>query len=471
MITTKRYERRYFGVIAAGLIAGTFCAVGRAAEVRERPNIVVIFLDDSGWGDFEPFGSPSYRTPNVDRLAKEGCRFNQFYVPQAICSASRAALLSACYPGRTKVFGAHGPNARGLDPKFATVAEVLKKRGYATAVFGKWHIGDQPETRPWARGFDESCGLMYSNDMWEFHPENPKHWSKFPLRFWEGRTIAIERMTQADQPMLTTSYTEHAVSFIKRHKNEPFFLYVPHSMPHVPLFVSEKFKGKSGTGLYGDVMMEIDWSVGQITKALREAGVENNTLVVFTSDNGPWVSYGNHSGTTPFREAKGTSFDGGVRSACIMKMPGRIQAGTSSERAFSTLDFLPTFAHLAGAKLPDNPIDGKNVWDLIVGKPGAKNPHDYYPFSTGRRFEGIISGDGRWKLHVPHTYRTLLTPGRDGQAGKYRPRPAKISLTLFDMKNDPHETTNVLEKHPDVAAKMRGYADRHGKRFYPRQKN
>jgi len=463
-VLNRREFLKTAGIAAVALGSGGVCS---AAEGTRPPNIVIIFLDDSGWADFKPFGNPRYKTPNVERLAKEGCRFNQFYVPQAICSASRAALLSGCYPGRTKVFGAHGPNARGLDPGYATIGEVLKKRGYATAVFGKWHIGDQPETRPWARGFDESCGLMYSNDMWEFHPGNPKYWGRFPLKFWENGRVKIPRMTKADQPMLTTSYTEHAVDFIRRHKDRPFFLYVPHSMPHVPLFVSEKFKGKSGTGLYGDVMMEIDWSVGEITKALKDNGVEDNTLVIFTSDNGPWISYGNHAGTTPYREAKGTSFDGGVRSACIMKFPGRIKPGTASERALSTIDILPTVVHITGAELPKNPIDGKNVWDLITGKPDAKNPHEYYPFSTGRTFEGVISGDGRWKLHLPHNYRTLVEPGKDGMPGKYR--QAKIELSLFDMKNDPCETTNVLDKYPDIAKRLKAYAEQHKEKFYTRR--
>ena len=438
--------------------------------MKERPpNFVVIMLDDSGWSDFSPFDSTPYKTPNVEQLAKEGCCFHNFYVSQAICSASRAALLSGCYPGRTKVFGAHGPGDKGLDPKYATIGEVLKAQGYTTAVFGKWHIGDRPETRPAARGFDESCGLMYSNDMWEFHPENPDYWGKHPLQFWENNQVAIERMTKEHQPMLTTWYTEHAVDFIQRQKDNPFFLYVPHSMPHVPIFSSEKFKGKSGAGLYGDVMMEIDWSVGEIMKALRAAGVEENTVVMFTSDNGPWISYGNHAGKTPFREAKGTGFDGGVRSACIMKLPGRMKPGTTSTRAFCSIDILPTLAHLAGARLPDNPIDGKNVWDLIVGAPGAENPHDYYPFSTGKRFEGVISGDGRWKLHLPHEYGTLKEAGMDGQAGKYIRK--KIELSLFDMDNDPCETTNVLEKYPEVAAKLRAYAERHQKKFYPKRES
>ena len=365
-------RRQFLQTAAAATMAG------------KRPNVVIIFLDDSGWSDFRPFGKPPYPTPNVERLAKQGCAYHNFYVPQAVCSASRSALMTGCYPGRTKVFGAHPPRAHGLDPKFATMGEVLKRAGYRTAVFGKWHLGDEPETRPPARGFDESCGLMYSNDMWEFHPENPARYRDFPLQFWENGKIKVERVTAEHQPMLTTWYTEHAVDFIRRNKSEPFLLYVPHSMPHVPLFCSDKFKGKSGAGLYGDVMMEIDWSVGEITKALKSSGVEDNTLVIFTSDNGPWTVYGNHSGKTPYREAKGTGFDGGTRSACLMRYPGVIKAGSVSKRTFCTVDLLPTIAELTGAAEPKNTIDGKNVWDLIVGESGATNPHDYYPFSTGR---------------------------------------------------------------------------------------
>ena len=461
------YTRRDFlRMSALSVGAPALAAIGGDRAKKKPPNFVLIFLDDSGWADFQPFATHDYKTPNVNRLAQEGCCFHNFYVPQAVCSASRAALMTGCYPGRTKMFGAHAPRARGLDPRFATMGEVLTKAGYSTAVFGKWHLGDQPETRPPARGFGESCGLMYSNDMWEFHPGNPQFWGKWPLQFWDNGRITIERVTKEHQPMLTTWYTEHAVDFIRRHKDEPFFLYVPQSMPHVPLFCSEKFKGKSGAGLYGDVMMEIDWSVGEIMKALKDNGVDERTMVIFTSDNGPWISYGHHAGQTPFREAKGTSFDGGVRSACIMKYPGRIEPGTISDKAFCSIDILPTVAHLAKADLPDQSVDGKNVWDRIVGKPGAKSPSDYYPFSTGKTFEGVISGDGRWKLHLPHSYRTLVEPGKDGLPGKYRQE--KIALSLFDMENDPYETTNVLAKYPEVAERLRGYAERHKQRFYAR---
>ena len=455
-----RTTRRDFLTSAAMAMA----SASAQQEGSRPPNFVLIFLDDSGWADFHPFGNPAYKTPNVERLAAEGCQFRNFYVPQAICSASRSTLLSGCYPGRTKIFGAIAPRVRGLDPKFATFGEVMKTRGYRTAVFGKWHIGDQPETRPPARGFDESCGLMYSNDMWEFHPENPQFWGKYPLQFWDNGKVTIERVTRQHQPMLTTWYTEHAVSFIERNKSNPFLLYVPHSMPHVPIFASEKFKGKSGAGLYGDVMMEVDWSVGEIMKALRSAGVEDNTLVFFSSDNGPWILYGNHAGKTPFREAKATGFDGGTRSACIVRYPGRIKAGTISHRAWCTVDMLPTMAYLAGAKLPANTIDGRNVWDLIVDKPGAKNPHEYYPFSTGRNFEGVISGDGHWKLHLPHNYNSLGTAGKDGLPGKYVTK--RIEESLFDMENDPYESHNVIDSHPDIAKRLEAYAEQHRREFF-----
>ncbi len=433
-------------------------------DEKKKPNIVIIFLDDSGYADFKPFSQEGISTPNVQTLAEEGRVFTNFHVPQAICSASRSALISGCYPGRTKVFGAHGPKARGLETNFPTIGEVFKAEGYKTAIFGKWHCGDQPETRPQARGFDETCGLMYSNDMWKYHPENPEHWGKYPLQFWENGKVTIEEVGIPEQKMLTTWYTEHAVDFIKRNKNEPFLLYVPHSMPHVPIFCSEKFEGKSGVGLYGDVTLELDWSVGEINKALKENGIENNTIVIFSSDNGPWISYGNHAGKTPFREAKATSFEGGNRSACIIKYPERLQKNSGSDKAFYSIDLLPTLCFLAGVELPDREIDGKNVWDLISDKKNAQNPHEYYALSTGRNLEGVMSGDGKWKLHLPHSYRTLLFPGKDGKPGKYENK--EIELSLLDMENDPLESKNVINEYPDVAKKLKQLAYSHKKKFY-----
>jgi arylsulfatase A len=433
-------------------------------EAPRRPNIVIIFLDDSGWADFEPFGEVVLETPNVAQLAAEGTAFHNFYVPQAVCSASRSALLSGCYPGRTKVFGAHGPNAWGLDTTFATMGEVFKRAGYATAAFGKWHCGDQPETRSYARGFDETCGLMYSNDMWKYHPEAPEYWGQYPLQYWENGKVTIEDVDHADQKNLTRWYTEHAVDFIDRHRESPFLLYVPHSMPHVPLHCSDAFEGKSGKGLYWDVILEIDWSVGEINRALKDRGLDKNTIVILTSDNGPWISYGNHAGITPFREAKGTSFDGGIRSACIIKYPGDIEAGAVSERTIGSVDLLPTLCHLAGVPLPENEIDGENVWSVITGKKGALNPHVYYAFSNNSNFEGIISGDGRWKLHFPHNYRILVSEGADGIPGKYG--TAHIDTALFDMVADPLETTNVISDYPEVAAELVRLAGAHAFRFY-----
>jgi len=433
-------------------------------EEVKKPNVVIIFLDDSGYSDFNPFGQQDVPTPHVQQLAEEGTMFTNFHVPQAICSASRSALLTGCYPGRTKVFGAHGPNARGLETTFPTMGEVFKAAGYKTALFGKWHCGDQPETRPHARGFDETCGLMYSNDMWKHHPENPEYWGKYPIQFWENGKVTIEDVGISEQKNLTKWYTEHAVNFINNNSDDPFFLYVPHSMPHVPIFCSTEFEGKSGAGLFGDVTIELDWSVGEIMNALKKNGLEENTIVIFSSDNGPWISYGNHAGKTPFREAKATSFEGGTRSACIIKYPNHLKANSISNEAFFSIDLLPTLCHLTGVQLPESEIDGKNVWDLISDKDGASNPQDYYAFSTGNKFESVLSGDGKWKLHLNHSYRTLNTPGHDGAPGKYD--TVDIELSLYNMEIDPYEKTNVIDKNPEVKAKLLEYAELHKQKFY-----
>ncbi len=439
-------------------------ASGPDANYQGKPNIVIIFFDDAGWADFKPFHETRYPTPNIEQLAVEGCRFQNFYVPQAICSASRATLMTGCYPGRTKVFGAFAPKVRGLEPRFATMGEVLKTSGYKTAIFGKWHLGDQEETRPHNRGFDESCGLMYSNDMWSEHPTNPEFWGQFPLHYWENGEITIDSVTAEDQVHLTTWYTEKAVEFINTNPDTSFFLYVPHSMPHVPIFASDKFKGKSGTGLYGDVMMELDWSVGQITNALKQNGLDENTLVILTSDNGPWHSYGNRAGKTPYREAKGTSFDGGIRSPCIIKYPGQIEPNSVSLNTFYAIDILPTLCQLTNTELPVNEIDGKNVWNLITGKPDAENPHEYYAFSNGNQFQGVMSADGKWKLHVPHDYRYLKAAGKDGQPGPYIKK--EIDYALFDMVHDPYEKGNVIDEYPEIAKELMNYAKQHAAKFY-----
>ena len=433
-------------------------------RTNNQPNIVLIFLDDAGFADFQPFAETRYPTPNVSKLAEEGRSFYSFYVPQAICSASRAALMTGTYPERNGLFGAHIPRQRGLDPGYVTIGEMLQDAGYATAHFGKWHLGDQPDTWPQKRGFDEVSGIMYSNDMWADHPVDPDFWGQFPLQFWKNEEIVIDSVTAEDQKYFTTWFTEDSVDFINRNSNRPFFLYVPHPMPHVPLFVSDKFAGVSGTGLYGDVIMELDWSVGEIIKALEENGIRENTLVIFTSDNGPWLTYGNHSGQTPYREGKSTSFDGGIRSPLVISWPGQIESNTISHDTFFSIDFMPTIAGLTGAELPDYELDGKEVWDLIRGMDGAENPHEYYAITRAREFQGVISGDGKWKLMLPHSYIHPITGGKDGYPGHTQLVP--IDTTLFDMVHDPYERMNVIDEYPEIARKLIDLAEEHKRRFF-----
>jgi arylsulfatase A len=433
------------------------------------PNVVIIFLDDAGWGDFRPFSQPRYPTPNIDRLAAEGRSFMNFYVPQSVCSASRASLLTGCYPEHVGIAGALSPGQRGLSPDYITLGEALQQQNYKTACFGKWHLGDHPDTHPYSQGFDETAGIMYSNDMWAGHPTNPEFWGKFPLKFYENKNTVIDSVTDEHQKLFTTWITEKSVDFIERHKSRPFFLYVAHPMPHVPLFCSEKFEGKSGTGLYGDVMMELDWSIGQIIGALKQNGLNNNTIVIFTSDNGPWTSFGNHAGQTPFREAKATSFDGGTRSPLIIKYPDNIKANTISFSTFMSIDLYPTICQLTGTQLPDYNIDGKNVWDIIVDKPGAQHPHDYYFFSTGslnegNKFEAMITSDGKWKLHLPHGYRTVIKGNIDGMSGTYQ--QDKIDTSLYDMVHDPYERINVYGRYPEIESKMLEQVELHRNKYY-----
>jgi len=443
----------------AGAVAALSTLAAREASCAEKPaapNVVIVYADDLGYGDLGCYGGKLAPTPNLDRMATEGVRFTSFYVAQAVCSASRTALLTGCYPNRVGILGALGPASRhGIHADETTLAEVVKPKGYATAIFGKWHLGHHPQFLPTRHGFDEYFGLPYSNDMWPFHPT-----AKFPpLPLFENEKIVNENVAAADQPHLTTWYTERAVAFIERNKQRPFLLYVPHAMPHVPLFVSEKFRGKSPGGTYGDVLMEIDWSVGQILGAVRRCGLDDRTLVVFASDNGPWLSYGNHAGSSgPLREGKGTSFEGGVRVPCIMRMPGRIPAGRTCDEPAATIDILPTVAELVGATLPpQRPIDGLSVWPLATGRPGAKCPHDAYYFYWDRELQAVRSG--QWKLHFPHSYRTLTgEPGADGKPGPYR--QAKIERALYDLSNDLGEQRDVSAANPAVVARLEALAEK-----------
>ena len=426
-------------------------AADSAASVKQNPNFVIIFTDDQGYHDVGVFGATDIETPHLDRMAAEGIRFTDFYVGQPVCSASRAALLTGCYPNRVGILGALNPSSTiGINEKEMTIAEALKTSGYATAIYGKWHLGHQPPFLPLRHGFDEYFGLPYSNDMWPHHPTTP-----FPdLPLIEGSETVQKN---PDQSKLTTWYTERAVRFIEKNIDRPFFLYVAHNMPHVPLFVSDKYKGKSRRGLYGDVIMEIDWSVGQILGTLKRCGLDERTLVIFTSDNGPWLLYGDHAGSAlPLREGKMTTFEGGFREPCIMRWTGRIPAGSVCREIVMSMDLFPTLLRLAGGKVPrDRIIDGKDIWPLMTAQPGAKTPHQAVFYYWGEELQGVRSG--KWKLHVPHSFKHPEPAGAGGIPGTEVTR--QTSLELFDLENDISETTNVADKHPEVVRRLEGYLE------------
>lgn len=423
------------------------------ADPPRPPNIVVIFADDLGYGDLGCYGAKTYDTPHLDKMAVEGMRFTDFHVPAAVCSASRAALLTGCYPQRVSILGALGPGSKvGIHPDEVLLPEALKSRGYATAIYGKWHLGDAPEFLPKRHGFDDYFGLPYSNDMWPNHPTN-KAFPKLPLI--DGDKVAE---LNPDQSQLTTWYTQHAVKFIEANRERPFFLYVPHSMPHVPLYVSDKFQGRTKRGIFGDVIMELDWSVGEILAALKKHGLDEQTLVLFTSDNGPWLSYGNHAGSAgPLREGKGTTWEGGQRVPCIARWPGKIPAGKTYEELCTTMDFFPTFTKLAGGKLPEGrKLDGHDIWPLLSGVEGAKSPYDVFYHYWAYGLEGVRSG--QYKLVFPHSFPSLTgKAGWDGLPGGYT--TAKTELALYDLAADVGETTDVAARHPEVVKRLSDLAE------------
>ena len=457
-------------VSQAWLLVAVLATAARAdvaADSTHRPpNVVIIFTDDQGYADVGVFGAKGFHTPNIDRLAGQGRIFRNFHVAQPVCSASRTALLTGCYPNRLGIHGALGPRSKvGISNDELTLADVLRQKGYATAIYGKWHLGDAPQFLPLRHGFDEYFGLPYSNDMWPQHPDlvklppnDAKRKQGYPdLVMYEGERIAIPQVTHEDQNQLTTWYTEHAVQFIAKNKDHPFFLYLAHNMPHVPLHVSDKFRGKTERGLYGDVIEEIDWSVGQVMAELKKQGLEENTLVIYTSDNGPWLSYGEHAGSAyPLREGKGTNWEGGTREPCVMRWPGRIPAGTETTQMLMTIDLLPTLSKLVGAKLPVHKLDGLDVWPIISGAAGARNPHSsYWFYYEVNQLQAVTSGDGRWKLQLPHTYRSLA--GKPGGKGGTPAPYTQIKLEqgeLYDLVSDIGESTDVSAQHPEIVAQL-----------------
>ncbi|MCY1721331.1 sulfatase [Prolixibacteraceae bacterium Z1-6] len=426
----------------------------------DHTNFVVVFIDDMGYGDIGTQGATGWTTPNLDKMAAEGMRFTNFYAAQPVCSASRAGLMTGCYPNRIGFSGALFPNDQvGINPNETTIAEMLKEKGYATGIFGKWHLGRPTEFLPLQHGFDEYVGIPYSNDMWPLDdvgnpvPEGHGRLKNPDLPVLNGNDIMMTITDLKGQDTLTTLYTEKAVDFINRNADNPFFLYVPHSMSHVPLGVSDKFRGKSKQGLYGDVMMEIDWSVGQIEKALAANGIAENTVFIFTTDNGPWLNYGNHAGSAGgLREGKTTSWEGGQRVPFIIKWPAATPAGTICNKLGCAIDILPSFAKIAEAKLPELKIDGLDITDLWKGKTETE-PRETILFYYGKNNLNGVRKDN-WKLVLPHTWASYHTqPGENGYGGK-RIRMKVEEPELYNMMRDPGEQYNVIEYHPEKVAEL-----------------
>lgn len=406
------------------------------------PNIILIFCDDLGYGDIGCFGSEKHRTPNIDRLAAEGMKLTSFYSTCGVCTPSRSSLMTGCYPRRVNMHeSARGewvlfPLARkGLNPDETTVAEVLKTKGYATACIGKWHLGDQKPFLPTEQGFDKYFGIPYSNDMGSRQrKQNP------PLPLLAGNTV-IE--APVDQNTITRRYTEQAVNFITEHKAGPFFIYLPHTMPHNPVHSSDQFRGKSANGGYGDCVEEIDWSTGEILKTLQKLNIDEQTLVLFTSDNGAASRWG---GTNkPLSGFKGSTMEGGMRVPCVVRWPGQIPAGSSFDRVTSTIDLLPTFAEFANAKAPPkSQIDGTSLADVMTGK-SKEAPYDAFYYYFRDTLQAVRSGP--WKLHLAKTVKPRNKPEQ------------QVPAQLYHLEEDIAESRNVIDAHPDVVRKLEAFAE------------
>jgi arylsulfatase A-like enzyme len=396
-------------------------------EPRRPPNIVLIFADDLGYGDLGCYGAGKIKTPNLDRLAREGVKLTQFYACAPVCTPSRAGLLTGRYPIRTGLVRVLSPGSKdGIDDGEATLAEALRARGYATTCIGKWHLGHLPPFLPTRHGFDRYFGIPYSNDMDKKEKGHP------PTPLMRGEAV-VE--APARQETLTRRYTEEAIAFIRESKDRPFFLYLPHTFPHVPLFASERFRGKSQRGLYGDVVEELDWSVGQILAALKDYGRDRDTLVLFTSDNGPWLIMGENGGSAgALRDGKTTVYEGGVRVPFLARWPGQIPAGRVCEEPAISVDLFPTLLGLAGGKPTGNrPVDGKDVLGLLTGK-GQRDGQDFY-FYNGEALRAIRSG--RWKLLPPREIQ-----------GRQRPNE------LYDLLADPGESKNLADASPEIVQRL-----------------
>lgn len=411
------------------------------STAAESPNFIIIFCDDQGYQDLGCYGSPNIETPNIDQLAAEGIRFTDFYSAYCVCSASRASLLTGSYQPRISMPGVLGPrSAKGLHPDEVTIADLLKTKGYATAMVGKWHVGDKPETLPTAQGFDTYFGLPYSNDMarakgWgNATPDLDKIWAEKKWDIYNNELYRDGEVIESpvNQETLTDRYTEAATDFIRANKDQPFFLYLAHAMPHVPLFVPERMFDENPQKAYELVIEHIDESTGKIMKTLDELGLAENTLVVYSSDNGPWLSKKHHGGSAlPLNNGKTTTYEGGMRVAGIMRWPDKIKAGQVCHEVAGTIDLLPTFGELAGAELPaDRPIDGRSIVGLLED-PQSKSPHEDegYFYYKNSKIEAVRAHD--WKL----VFR-------------------KNGVELFNLSEDMGETKNVADQHPEVVSDL-----------------
>jgi arylsulfatase A-like enzyme len=425
-----------------------------------KPNIIVIFCDDLGWGDLGCFGNPVIRTPNLDRMASEGQKWTQFYVAAPVCTPSRAALMTGRYPIRNGMTSAKRTvlfpdSAGGLPSDEITLAEMLKDAGYVTGMVGKWHLGHLPQYLPTAQGFDSYFGIPYSNDMDKtggpgYLAEVRKDPSYYPKI--EHYQVPLMRNTQiierpADQNTLTQRYTEEAVGFIEQNAGRPFFLYLAHSMPHIPLFASKQFRGNSLRGLYGDVVEELDTSVGVVLDTLRELKLDSKTLVVFSSDNGPWLSFETHGGSAgPLRAGKGTTFEGGMRVPTLFWWPGKIQPGTKKDLG-STLDLMATFTAIAGGELPENrKLDSYDLSGVLFGD--QESPREEMFYWTNAQLHAVRRGP--WKLHL-----------RMREAVNYGKEVALAKPELYHVEQDISEKYNLADKLPQSVEILLKLADEH----------
>lgn len=445
------------------------CYIGNClaqSKQASRPNIILINIDDMGYGDTEPYGMTGISTPNFNRLAKEGMRFTNFDAAQAVCTASRTALLTGCYPNRLGMFGALAPWAKiALNPREETIATLLKKNGYKTAMLGKWHLGSKPPYFPTNYGFDSFYGIPYSHDMWPVDydgkpiTDTNNRLAKYPpLPIIEGDKVVAINATLADQAKLTGTFTQKAVSFITANKRNPFFLYLAHPMPHVPLAASARFKGKSEAGIFGDVIMELDWSIGEIMNTLDKEGLSANTVLIVTSDNGPWRNFGNNAGSSGgFREGKGTAWDGGVRVPCLIRWSGKVEAGGVNSHLLTNMDLLPTIVNITGAPSPKNRIDGIDFTPLLLGKAPEGLRDVFYYYYDQNSLKAVRYKN--WKLVLPHKSRSYVLdlPGKDGYPGKTTDVPVKTGL--YNLTYDPGEVYDVQSQYPEVVERIMAFVE------------